>query len=62
MLHRTLLDPIPPDDADVDCVFQAMVGTVSTGRWARFPRDGGHGFHGKVGALLDGVKEARPTV
>jgi hypothetical protein len=46
----------------LECAFQTIVGTVSTGWWARFPRDGGHGFHGKVGASGEGVMEARPTV
>ena len=32
------------------CVFHAIVGTDSTGWWARIPREGGHGFHGIVGA------------
>ncbi|HEY5412754.1 MAG TPA: hypothetical protein VIJ94_18700, partial [Caulobacteraceae bacterium] len=45
-----------------DCVFHAIAGTDSTGRRACFPREGGHGFHGKVGAPSDGVMEARPTV
>lgn len=32
------------------CVFHAIVGTDSTGWWARIPREGGHGFHAIVGA------------
>jgi DNA end-binding protein Ku len=34
-----------------DCEFHAIAGTNSTGRWARIPREGGHGFHGIMGAL-----------
>ena len=34
-----------------DCYeFHAIVGTNSTARWARIPREGGHGFHGIMGA------------
>jgi DNA invertase Pin-like site-specific DNA recombinase len=44
------------------CVFHAIAGTDSTARWALIPREGGHGFHAKVGAPSDGVMEARPTV
>jgi hypothetical protein len=44
------------------CVFHAIVGTDSTGTWARFPREGGHGFHAIVGAPAEWVMEPRPTV
>lgn len=33
------------------CEFHAIAGTNSTARWARIPREGGHGFHGIMGAL-----------
>jgi len=32
-----------------ECVFHVIVGTDSTGSWARIPREGGHGFHAIVG-------------
>ena len=40
-----------PYEVRLVCEFHAIVGTNSTARWARIPRDGGHGFHGIVGAL-----------
>lgn len=38
------------EDLPIGCVFHAIVGTDSRGWWAAIPRDGGHGFHGIVGA------------
>ncbi|WP_414695996.1 DUF6481 family protein [Phenylobacterium sp.] len=37
--------------AEKRCEFHAIAGTNSTARWARIPREGGHGFHGIMGAL-----------
>jgi len=42
--------PLTADLTIAGCVFHGIVGADSTGSWARFPRDGGHGFHGIVGA------------
>ena len=46
--------PVPATvvaDRGYDCEFHAIAGTNSTARWARIPREGGHGFHGIMGAL-----------
>jgi hypothetical protein len=48
--------------SDIAIQLPDIVGADSTGSWARFPRDGGHGFHGIVGAPGEGMMEPRPTV
>lgn len=49
-LHETVLRRWMMQFGAQACEFHAIVGTNSTARWARIPRDGGHGFHGIVGA------------
>ena len=45
--HGTAQTGIP--NRTLMCVFHVIVGTDSTGSWARIPREGGHGFHAIVG-------------